>query len=195
MILDTKFDLGQVVFRIGRAQEEAVRIPCRFCRGRRTIRVESPAGTDYEFVSCPRCQGQGELGLARIPLFAFIGEALIGKISLEICDPTVPGWNGGLFATDGKTREERYMIDSTGFPSGTVYRDTEMFASRVEADREVERRNEDLLSGRSWKPDERQYAAAAAFLEHADVYEHEEKHVAMARQIVEAYEFTPADEE
>lgn len=186
MLIETQFDLGQTVYRIG-VSNSRVSLPCKFCRGQRNIRVDSPSGQGYEFVPCPICKGQGKVTIGSIPKFERIGEGQIGSIEVRLIDPNVEGYNG--FNRD--EREERYMLSSSGFPSGSVF--VELFGTAQEAQDECDRRNELIEDGdeeaAQWwlaSHDRRMVAQAQAFLDHADAYEHDEENIVTAQRIIRA---------
>lgn len=191
MIIETKFDLGQTVWRIGRYQHESFVLPCRFCRGKGRLPLEG-ATNSTRYVTCPECHGSAKRAIESMPAWTVLGSTIIGKVSIEVVDPTVEGFNGG---SPERVREERYM-GSTGFPSGSIYRAVEMFATEDEAREAVEERNARLQSGADgWKPDRDAYTAAKGFLDHRDVYEHDAAAIEAAKKIIDAYEYEPEEVE
>lgn len=192
MIIETKFSLGQTVWQIGRVRSDPLILPCRFCRGSKQLKVDAPNG-DYAFVTCPRCGGAGSVRLAEIRHFEVIRETRIGKIAIERVDISVPGFNG---PNDYRQDEDRYMTTATGFPSGSLFKDTELFASKHEAEEACVEHNEAIDDGRypEWKPSRDVVEKLRGFLDHRDVYEHTEEHVRQAEALILAYEYEPEDE-
>jgi hypothetical protein len=190
--LTTKFDLGQRVWKLRRT-EEAVSLPCRFCRGNGWLPVTGGAD-EIDTVKCPRCYGKHVVKLAGIPQWEVdIRELVIGRIELRIHDNTSsrqPSGGGDNYDPQRhREDEETYMCWETGIGTGAVYgrsAGSEVYGSEEEAREAADERNEGALDGTTWKPTAEELAIALGFLDHHDVYVHDSSHIALARQLVAA---------
>lgn len=196
--LTTKFSFGDQVWRVY-PTTEAIKLPCRFCRGRGFLAVEG-ANEESRSVKCPECGVNATVTLGSWPEWRVgDGPLQIGMIELRIIDRT--GGDNGHHADNmnparaaESAYEENYMAWSTGVGSGTLYHVEDLFASREEASEEAEQRTERARAGedpggrkdryQQWWPNPEQVRAAAGFLDHRDIYEHDAAHVALAQAIV-----------
>jgi hypothetical protein len=89
------------------------------------------------------------------------------------------------------------MIEATGFPSGSLFKDTELFASKHEAEAACAEHNEAIDEGRypEYKSSRDVVEKLRAFLDHRDVYEHTEEHVQQAEALILAYEYEPLEDD
>ena len=189
----TRFALGARVWIVTGTSGQPIKLPCRFCRGAGHFRVEGAAGATG-FADCPECRRRSGAGMDGVPSVVAVahppqwkasGPLTVGQIELRVQadDPDPDDYH-----VKREPRDERYMVEETGVGSGSVYEVADLFASQEEAEEEAERRTEAALSGDGWKPNRQEVRAAAGFLDHRDVYEHEPEHVEIAEQIVAASE-------
>lgn len=127
MKYETKFSIGDTVFTI--SSERAYRIvQCTTCQGGRTVKIGAE-----EFV-CPKCDGK-----AAHPQYVghkwFISHSgSVGKVTVEHTDTS-------RFYPDDEPLQVKYMIDSTGIGSGSVWEEEHLFPTRESAQAECDRRN------------------------------------------------------
>jgi hypothetical protein len=186
--LSTKFDLGDLVWKIDRSNE-VLTVPCRFCRGERWLRVESEGGDASKGVPCPECKGAGKVDLGTWPVWkVYTGQMRIGKIEVVLYDHTVERGEHAVPIRDA----EKYMAVETGLGSGSVHDAEDLFADRDLAEKEAEARTERTRRGEkigpwtAWWPSVQQVGVAQGFLDHRDVYEYNQGHVLLAEAIVAA---------
>jgi hypothetical protein len=112
----TKFDIGDKVWHpsVTTKQEKH---PCPDCLGTRKWQAISPAGRGY-IVECPRCSttylSNRDLSLSYATATGSVHQMTIGQVRFE----------------DGP----RYMCHETGVGSGSVYYETDLFATKEEAE-------------------------------------------------------------
>lgn len=189
MNITTKYDLGQEVWTI-RIEQERTQLPCKFCRGEKRVRVESPSG-DYDYADCPRCKGYvPQVEVVAIPTWVLGRKLTIGQVRVHVTDS--PGRPGEARFDNFKQqsgREEDYMCVETGIGSGNIHDVSKLFPTEAMAQEEADERNEAIAEGRGeWKPSHREATAAQAFLDHRDVYEHTPEDVALAERVIAAFE-------
>lgn len=124
MTYTTKFDMGQTVWIVSRAEHRRI-VKCLTCESVGKIHIGGE-----EFV-CPKC-----CGASSYPQYAgskaYIAHTgVIGKISVEH-EPS---------AYDGKQMDISYMIDVTGIGSGTVWREENVFPTREAAQQHCDSAN------------------------------------------------------
>lgn len=141
----TKFSVGQVVHHVGRRVTHT-QVSCEACGGIGRIHVEGRDGKVYE-VRCPAdgCS-IGHVNLTSKEVFQVIGSGRVGKIEVNLYDEPYAKTHGK------KVYEEKYMLDTTGVGTGTVYRytdgqwsDTRLFATEDEAREFVAAANREIL--------------------------------------------------
>lgn len=130
-VITTKYSIGDTVFHAGISMQRQQH-PCPDCLGERTWKAISPAGQEYSF-NCPRCftnfiNDQG-LSLEYSAYTACVAERTIGSVRFD----THSHW-------DGSPRGPEYMCNETGVGGGTVYRETDLFVTREEAQQVAELR-------------------------------------------------------
>lgn len=115
----TKFSIGDKVFH---AWVDTVRKkhPCPDCAGSRKWKAISPAGREYEF-ACPRCsdtyQNERALSLEYSQFGPSVRKMTIGSVRVNTADKN----------------PVEYMCVETGVGSGTIYKETDLFATEDEA--------------------------------------------------------------
>ena len=120
MKLESRFEMGQVVYYISRGRKK-MEVECGFCGGAGRI-----DGLDGQESSCPKCHRRGY-------------NIEYQKLAWNVRDPhfTI----GQIRVQAGHNPEERYMCHETGIGSGTLYDGDNMFATREEAQAECDLRN------------------------------------------------------
>lgn len=147
MKIETQFDLGQRVYRVGR-QARPENAVCPVCEGHGRLTVTGADGSEVK-ARCPhdKCAGRGSWVSRWYDRYEVFGDALIGRIEVKVYDAAL----APLYAGE-KRYEENYMLDATGIGSGTVYplRDgewshTKLFATLAEAESFCDAENPRLL--------------------------------------------------
>ncbi len=130
MKIETRFDLDQMVYRVGRIQHKDSET-CPACGGGGRIAVTRLDGSEQKSY-CENCNGRGVINEIWYDLYEIIDQSRIGQITVKYVRK--PHFKGDPLA------EEAYMIDSTGVGSGSVHalRDSvwshsHLFATEVEA--------------------------------------------------------------
>lgn len=147
MKIETKFDLGQKVYKIFFTRK-AVRIPCPDCGG--VSEMKTPSGGT---LTCSRCRHAVYHGHPKGTITSYEDSAwhitdvgTIGRVGVTKYD-----YMGGDPDNDfdnykppesGSDKEE-YMFWETGVGSGTLHKGDDLFATRGEAQAECDRRNEE----------------------------------------------------
>ncbi|MDI3563525.1 hypothetical protein [Bradyrhizobium sp. Arg816] len=120
--ITTKFSIGETVYHAGTTTEKRRR-PCPDCLGSKKWETTSPAGTKYTF-DCPRCaaqyQSERDLALDYAQFAPCVSPLTIGSIQYNT-------------AKGSYDEGARYMCRETGIGSGSVYSETDLFASEAEA--------------------------------------------------------------
>ncbi len=124
MKLESKYNLGDVVWTITDPPAPRVWVRCTFCLGyedpqssfeARTVIV----GDDGRKVDCPICKGNG-------------GEHILaGRICWEVAESLTIGLV--QVKVTGSSIEETYMCKETGIGSGRVYYHTSLYSSNESA--------------------------------------------------------------
>ena len=151
MIIETKFDLGQVVFLI-KHDRKPIRVPCDQCGG--VVEYETPTGVKVE---CPKCRyaylhghPRGTMGSFMVSQWYVFGSGTIGRFSTTRHD-----YSGGdpdnTFVNykppEPGSDKEQYMFWETGVGSGILHDPDIMFATTEEAQEECDRRNKEADNG------------------------------------------------
>lgn len=122
--LTTKFSVGDRVFSAGTTIVRKQR-PCPDCMGSKKWKATSPAGVDYEF-SCPRCsplyRSHQEISLDYSAHAPLVQSLTIGQVRVQA----------------GADPEVRYMCQETGVGSGQLWDETDLYATREEAEAAAE---------------------------------------------------------
>lgn len=132
MEIVTRFDLGQIVWRVGRKRRVATD-RCHACEGEGTFTIARlDGGTQKSF--CEPCRGSGKVNKVWYDLYEVYDETRIGQVTVQLRSDAHRS-----YMHDPKV-EESYMVEATGVGSGTVYplRDgqwshTQLFGSEEEA--------------------------------------------------------------
>lgn len=99
-------------------------VPCPDCLGTRRWKVITPAGTEME-AECQRCTGFGRIAdlprPERIVSKPFVRRLTIGKITAS------------THASYGDRDRVEYMCSETGIGSGSIYQESQLFATEAEA--------------------------------------------------------------
>lgn len=121
--LTTKFDMGDVVWHAHTATEKRQH-PCPDCHDTRKWKAVSPAGAEFE-VPCPRCAAgyQSDQSLS---------------LSYSVFAPRATRLTVGLIKASTATGDDydagnTYMCRETGVGGGTIYRESDLFATKAEA--------------------------------------------------------------
>lgn len=113
MTLETKFDLGQTVHVIARRTRQ-LSDPCDVCGGSGRVTFAKPNG-DTATTYCPGpCDTGGKVRRVSYSQWEYAGTATVGQIEVRASVRPSP-------FPDDPTYEERYMLDTTGIGTGTVY--------------------------------------------------------------------------
>jgi hypothetical protein len=120
-VIETKFDVGSVVWRASTTTEQRHR-PCPDCLGSREWTATSPAGAEYK-VPCPRCGG-GYQSNRDLSLDYVVHAPCAQRLTIGLVKP-----NGSW---DSPPRHQ-YMAVETGIGSGSLYNEDDLFASEEEA--------------------------------------------------------------
>jgi len=130
MRIETKYNYRDIVYPIStRFETLKVSTNCPACKDKGKVELN---GNEY---TCPKCRGytyhevEGD-----IEYYVTFSQGKIGKIDINLYDPKYEGKYGNI-------SEIRYMLDSTGIGSGTVWEEDNLFKSRDEAQIECDRRN------------------------------------------------------
>jgi RecJ-like exonuclease len=137
MKINTKFDINQSVWKIGRDQEQK-RTKCQACGGKGRYVL-----LDNKSRSCPECYGNG-FKSEFLPMKWRVTVLLhIGRVNAKITNivPDDIFDNVGHYE-DGKTLEEyEYMCYETGIGSGSIHNEETLFDIKEEAETECDKRN------------------------------------------------------
>lgn len=121
--LTTKYDMGDTVW-FATTEVERRRHECPDCKGARTWKAISPAGSEFE-VPCPRCStsymGNHALSLDYSMFAPRARRLTVGQIRAS----TEKG--------DSFDAGNRYMCRETGVGSGSVYSEADLFPTEEEA--------------------------------------------------------------
>jgi hypothetical protein len=117
-----KFELGQIVHVAHRGQQKVVET-CKVCDGIANITFR-----DKEY-TCPGCHGRGTYSKWKPLSWHFDLTSRVGNIRAEWY---MPGY--------GET-EIKYMLTATGVGSGTLWSESNLFATLDELEAECDRRN------------------------------------------------------
>lgn len=138
MKLESKYEMGQELFHIIQATVKLPPVQCDACDGNGDVRLRG------ETYACPNCNGRKQIQKTG---HGWITSASgrVGKIDIE---------HFGLTKWTGETGYDfddlelgtpitivKYMLDSTGIGSGSVYSEPMLFPSREAAQAECDRRN------------------------------------------------------
>lgn len=203
--ITTKFDLGDVVYKISYTQEQ-IKLPCRDCLGKGWLKATLASGATTQ-VPCPanhvtHGNAPAVVGLGGWPKWeASTGLLTIGQLQIRRTDREAPSRHNDVRADNRDPSsnyiqtsedEEKYMCWETGVGSGSVHNSLDLFADLEEAIDEADRRTTMARAGQkipgtnygSWQPDRHQIAVAGAFLSHRELYEHDAGHVLLAEAII-----------
>ncbi len=125
MKIETKYSLNDVVFAIAKVACRG-HVTCETCNGSCVVQI---INSDRKLI-CPDCCGTGIQD--KIVAYRWSPEAhgKIGKVQIELYSDEYEMEN-----------ETRYMLDTTGVRSGTVWKESSLFLSPEEAQRECDRLN------------------------------------------------------
>ncbi len=125
MIPTPKFVIGQEVF-YGTTIDHSADLPCPDCKDTKQWTVTTPAGESFT-VACQRCSGgyrRSDLpSLTQRVWSPSVRLLTIGQIKIET--PVETSW--------GDRESVHYMCRETGVGSGSVYRESQLFATEDEA--------------------------------------------------------------
>lgn len=144
MKIETKFNLGDIVYRIYR---EFLYEVCPLCNGEKTIEAEL-GGKPFKII-CPECKGYGKVTTTENPIWA-IKEVVYTSISslspqvkAEYCVKEIIVTEEGTFLklelTDQDKRLNRYGIERFS----VKVKETEAFSSKEEAQEYCDKLNQE----------------------------------------------------
>jgi hypothetical protein len=123
-VIETKFDVGDTVFHANITTERR-RHPCPDCLGSREWACTSPAGGTFK-VPCPRCGGGYQSNHALSLDYSWwvpsAQRLTIGSVRVDTHSGT---W--------GHDEHNHYMCVETGVGSGSIYKESSLFATEEEA--------------------------------------------------------------
>ncbi len=119
MEIVSRFNVDEVVCAILRSRNQ-IKTACPICEGKGKILI---ANHSY---ACPECHGRKVLSSYTDETWGIKAIGRIANVRLSI---------------DKDGTKEEYMLYSTGYPSGTVWGVSQLFATAKEAAQECERRN------------------------------------------------------
>ena len=125
MKIETRFDLGQAVWRVKKFPKHMT-IPCPGCEGR----GDSPLadGTTHW---CPKCYGCKTRVKVAPADWRVDGPVTIGNVRVSLFEAK----------SDDEHEDERwYMCHETGIGSGTLWREPDLYATREGAEAEADKR-------------------------------------------------------
>lgn len=131
MIIETKFNLNDKVYYI-RKSMASIFIKCKRCKGKGSLELLEGGS-----VGCPDCYSRG-------------GESkLIPDQWMISSFPSPIGKIGVIYYRKKEKRkpEHKYMIESTGIGSGSVYHEKDLFKRKRDAEKECVIRNSKPISG------------------------------------------------
>ena len=127
MIIETKFDLGQKVYKV-LFIPTTLQIKCQTCDGKGQIFLH---GEDFR---CPKYCDNGFRKETAPPKWEVGGPFKIGKVGVQFFEKP----------DEHNTNEITYMFYQTGVGSGTLHQEKDIFPSIDTAAREAERRNKNV---------------------------------------------------
>jgi hypothetical protein len=124
MVIETKFKLGQKVFGINKCGENKY-AKCKACNGAGGVYVND------SYFECTSCYGRGS-NFKWIPeeWKVTVNGSKIGRIDTEFYHPK-----------EKRENKITYMLYETGVGSGTLWDESQIFATFKEAAKECERKN------------------------------------------------------
>ena len=140
MNIETKFEMGQKVYRIHQPTVSDWE-PCGFCAD--GIHKGEVEGADGQYATCPRCYGRGGKNVNHHKQWQVGGALTLGRVRLQFTARYVSP-DGNRFSNYGdqsESLEEEYMAYETGIGSGNLWRASELFATHDEAQAECDKRN------------------------------------------------------
>lgn len=140
MIIETKFDLGAIVWNAWNGIE-SYWDPCEFCAA--TGQVSSADGNTLR--PCPECYGRKRAMKSRPKAWFVSGPFTVGQVRVEVTDSPGIDLSDEPFEWDNykakKNSEERYMLVETGIGTGTLHDAANLFATEEEALAACDERN------------------------------------------------------
>jgi hypothetical protein len=126
-VIETLYSVGDVVWHAGTTTEQRQH-PCPDCNGTRQWKAVSPAGDEFTF-ACPRCNAsyssRDDMSLKYSAFTPSVNRLTIGSVRHD----------SRPFNEEPRTE---YMCRETGVGSGTVYRESDLFADEAAALRAAE---------------------------------------------------------
>lgn len=133
MKIETKFGLGDKVYKIGYDRKEEM-VDCPVCGG--TGQLDGKDGSKH---GCPKCFGNGHGFVCRGKKWQILQQLTLGQVTVTIRKSQ--GMPGSMFDNYKSQKTERYMAEETGIGSGSFYYSKDLFFSKEEAQAECDRRN------------------------------------------------------
>lgn len=122
MKIKTKYNLGQDVYTIIHLNKQ-IKEKCPVCNGTGHVTLN---GNQYQ---CPECYGQGIKVEWTSSGWTVDQSSQIGRIDVSVKDDVY---------------KESYMLKYSGIDSGTIWDVGDLFSTREEAEKECEKRNEEI---------------------------------------------------
>lgn len=130
MDIKTKYNFGELVYPISYKTEEIkVFHNCPLCKDKGLVMLNNQEYT------CPECRGYTyHIEDGDIEWYVTKDQGKIGRIGVEFYASKYEGKYGNESTI-------KYMLDSTGIGSGTLWKEEDLFLSLEEAQAECEKRN------------------------------------------------------
>lgn len=135
MKIETKYSLGDFVYPIN-TRFESVKVPinCPVCNDKGKVELNDKSYT------CPECRGYTYHTVdGDIKWYITDYKGHVGKINLGLYDNKYKHSNHD---------EIRYMLDSTGVDSGSLWDEENLFLTKEDAQLECDRRNKENLGNK-----------------------------------------------
>ena len=146
MKFESAFDFHQTVYTLHMTTDKRWE-PCTFCAAKGTIE-----GADGHLLTCPDCRNrEGGRHVFDGRSWQVTSARTIGQITIEeraeIIDADVSQFDN--LGNQESRRREWYMMRETGIGTGNTYAVEDLFASTLDAQGEVDRRNAEIEAQRS----------------------------------------------
>lgn len=122
MIVKTKFDLGQEVYKIS-FHTKSIRVTCKTCLGKGIVILKK------EEFSCPKCNRLGFKNQTEPQEWRVSGPYRIGNVKTNLFEKYI------------NKNEILYMMDETGIGTGTIHREEHLMSSRKAAEKAAREKN------------------------------------------------------
>ncbi len=130
MDIKTKFSIGDKFYHVY-STYKTISLPCDACDGIGKVTILSKQ------YPCPKCYGRKYITMPSGLSYNVNDIMTVGKIIIEVTER--------LRYEDSEPEfTYQYMAYESGFPSGPIYREEEMFSSEIEAENRCKELNEEL---------------------------------------------------